>query len=898
MALLNQTHRIIIVTTVITTIVLFLALKLILASTFMNLETKRALTNMRRVLAAIDHDLKNLDSTVFDWATWDESYDFIKTGDKDFINTSIIKSTFEGLNINLLIFVDTHSRIIAAGAYDLDNEKFIDIPSQIKIHIKRRGKLVLHKNVEGSVAGFLRLGNRAMMLASRPIVTGDQKGPIRGAVIMGRYLSNKGVSELGKRLGLDLSMKVMDQKSLSAKMEGKCQKVSGPFKVCIKDVSGEVLKAQSVIKDINGVDSILVQINSKMTIVEKGHEAFQYFAVALVSSSILFLLINFVFMGRSAKSLMESEEKYRNLVAHSPGIVALVEDGKIAYANRAFSELLGYDSPLAMEGLNFFDLVEDDFRSVMEYQLTLASETKRVFPFSEHSMKTKDGSQVHLEATVIPVNIDKKYENQKTFTQYVAIDVTEKRAAQLALVESEKRYRSVVEDQTELICRYEPDGKLIFVNEAYCRYFEKRKEDLLGSNFLVLLPEEDRKVVKKYIGSFKPGHETSSIAHRVIGPDNSIRWLEWTDRAIIDEHGEVIGFQAVGRDITTLRSAYQQLQNSRQRLSYLLSSSPAVIYTCEPGGDFGATFISENVIKQTGWRPQDFIDSPSFWMDHIHPDDLENVMENSKQILTTGHMSHEYRFLTKSGAYLWMRDELITIRNERGNPQELVGSWIDITERRNAEEKIKSSLKEKEALLQEVHHRVKNNLQIMSSLLDLQSSEVKDPEDAVQFQDAQGRIWSMALAHEKLYLSENLSEIPMDEYITDLALDVVTSYSTFHEGAQVVSDVEPISLGIDKAAPCGLIVYELVSNCMKHAFPGRRPGLITVIIIMIDDLHINLIVKDDGVGLSAPKDLSQAKSFGLRLVFNLVEQLDGTVAITASNGTEVDIKIPMKSKTT
>lgn len=892
MEIRRQTLWIVGLTTAITTIALFIVLKSILDESFMDLESARAVSNMRRTLAAINHEARNLDATVNDWAAWDEAYEFIKSPNDEFIETNIIRSTFEALSINLIMLVDAELRVVAMAVYDLEKGRFIDLPHILKEHLERKSRLVFHRKVRSSINGFVRVGDRAMLVASRPIVTGEHSGPIRGAMIMGRFLSDKGIKQLGARLGLNLEMKVIDPAEARRFMADSGYEDAQGLKIRVLQKTGNIISVFSTIKDIKGEDLILSRIDIPMTIMAKGRETLGYFTIALVSSAVLLLFVSSTLIGRSEKSLINSEQKYRNLVEHSPGIVALVDNGVVSYANKAFSDLLGYDAPSELEGVSFFELATPEFKKVMEFQFHLASEQKKVFPFSEHRMRRKDGSMVHLEATVIPVDLGRSGKG-KSATQYVAIDVTEKREAQVALMESERRYRSVVEDQTELICRYRPDGVLTFVNEAYCRYFNKSKSELLGAVFFDFIPEEDLKAVKKYLSSFRTDSSTASYAHRVVWPDGELRWQEWTDRARFDNHGNIVEFQAVGRDITHLRTAYQELNSSRQRLEYLLSSSPAVIYTCRPYGDFGATFVSGNILNQTGWSPENFTDSSTFWLDHIHPEDLDEVMRNSAMIVEKGAMNHEYRFLTRSGEYLWMRDELIVIYNEKGEPEELIGSWVDITERRKAEEGIRSSLKEKEALLQEVHHRVKNNLQIMSSLLDLQANEIVDPKDAALFQDAQGRIWTMALAHEKLYQSDDLSEIPMAEYIGDLAMDIAASYALGQQNVRILPDLAPFTMGIDKAAPCGLIIYELVSNAMKHAFKDGRAGEIRIICKPGPDNYLYLTVQDNGVGMPPQGELPRAKTFGLNLVRNLVDQLDGEFKITFSDGAIVNIKIPI-----
>ncbi len=208
-------------------------------------------------------------------------------------------------------------------------------------------------------------------------------------------------------------------------------------------------------------------------------------------------------------------------------------------------------------------------------------------------------------------------------------------------------------------------------------------------------------------------------------------------------------------------------------------------------------------------------------------------------------------------------------------------------ERRKAEEKVKASLKEKEVLLREIHHRVKNNLQIICSLLSLQARYIKDGRDTEMLKESQDRIRSMALTHEKLYQSENLANIDSREYITDLVYSLFQSYDMTEE-ITLTMDVEDVSLGIDAAVPCGLIINELVSNALKYAFPDRK-GEMTVLFHAVGGVY-ELVVKDDGVGMPEDIDFRNTNTLGLRLVTLLAEgQLDGRVRLFRNGGTEFHI---------
>jgi PAS domain S-box-containing protein len=213
----------------------------------------------------------------------------------------------------------------------------------------------------------------------------------------------------------------------------------------------------------------------------------------------------------------------------------------------------------------------------------------------------------------------------------------------------------------------------------------------------------------------------------------------------------------------------------------------------------------------------------------------------------------------------------------------------DITDRKRAEEKIRASLDEKEVLLREIHHRVKNNIQIISSLLSLQSQHIKDTRYIEMVKESQNRIKSMALIHEKLYQSENLANINFDKYIKTLLQGLVRSYGVNAARISVRTEIEDVSLDIDTAIPCGLIINELVSNALKHAFPGTRKGEIAVLLCS-DNEHITLTVTDNGVGIPDDVDIRTTTSLGLHLVTLLAEgQLDGEITVERTKGTAFHI---------
>lgn len=219
-----------------------------------------------------------------------------------------------------------------------------------------------------------------------------------------------------------------------------------------------------------------------------------------------------------------------------------------------------------------------------------------------------------------------------------------------------------------------------------------------------------------------------------------------------------------------------------------------------------------------------------------------------------------------------------------------VFSLTDITQRKRIEEQVKAALKEKELHLQEVHHRVKNNLQIVSSLLNLQSRSIIDGQAREKFKESQDRIKSMALIHEKFYQSENLIGVNFGEYITSLTNHLLYSYA-IGSRVKLIIDLENLLVNIDKAIPCGLIVNEIVSNSLKYAFSDGRRGEIRIA-FKLDTDGYNLIVSNNGIPFPEDLDFRSTKSLGLQLVCALVDQLRGTIELDRSNGAKFRITLP------
>lgn len=239
------------------------------------------------------------------------------------------------------------------------------------------------------------------------------------------------------------------------------------------------------------------------------------------------------------------------------------------------------------------------------------------------------------------------------------------------------------------------------------------------------------------------------------------------------------------------------------------------------------------------------------------------------------------------------------LRAARGEVVEAIDpvvSAVDLAERQQTEKALRDSLREKDLLLKEIHHRVKNNLQVIVSLLGIQSAHIRDPRDLEVFTESQNRIHLMALVHEQLYQSKDLAHIDFRSYLSSLVEDVLASYRTRSARVSVAVEIEEVFLDINAAIPCGLIVNELVSNCLKHAFPdsgsGRGSGRINVNLRRMNEAEYALSVSDNGVGFPPDCNFRELPTLGLQLVVSLAAQLQGTIELHNEGGAEFRVVFP------
>ncbi|MEA5517052.1 PAS domain-containing protein [Nodularia sp. UHCC 0506] len=396
---------------------------------------------------------------------------------------------------------------------------------------------------------------------------------------------------------------------------------------------------------------------------------------------------------------------------------------------------------------------------------------------------------------------------------------------------------------------------------------------------------EDVERFEQAISNALAEHINYNAEYRVIHPDGTIHWLCDRGRGIYDAAGHPIRMLGIIMDISDRKRTEQMLElqavitrNMAEGICLIKASDGTIVYA-NPKFEQMYGYDAHELIGQN-------IRILNYEDEHTTSEaDYQDIVGN---IFKYTESSYEVHNIKKDGTPFWCHGTS-SIFSHSQYDQVFVAVHQDITEKKQADEKVKASLKEKEVLLKEIHHRVKNNLGIVSGLLQMQCRRTKDSQAIAILRDSHNRIASIALVHEKLYGSEELGDIDFAQYIPDLTTHLFESYNVSSNRIQLHIQVDHASLDIETAIPCGLIINELVSNALKYAFPDDRIGEIQVEFYQESGQNLILILRDNGVGLPTDFYSKKSRTLGITLVQGLVKQIGGTLDINSRQGTEFKI---------
>ncbi len=500
----------------------------------------------------------------------------------------------------------------------------------------------------------------------------------------------------------------------------------------------------------------------------------------------------------------------------------------------------------------------------------------------EYQIK-QESWQRHLEEEV-----EKNVQDLSRVNIELTKEVDTRMLAEQKLKKSEEQFKAIFESSTDSIVVWSRTHECLYVNQATLDHIERPREKILGKNIkegLAHIPEAREKWAQRIDRVFFTGRP-ERVEDKITINERQI-YSESVASPIKDADGEMFAVGVVYRDVSKRRSMEQQIFEALNLNQKIISVSTLGISVYDSKGD---AILTNDAACEIIGAPKEQVLKQNFNM--VESWEKTGLTAAANNVLETGiEQQKEVRTRSLFGKEVWLECRLS--RFSLTGEFHLLVVFDNVIERKKLENQIKSSLQEKEVLLKEIYHRVKNNMQVVSSILKMQSRYVEDHKSLEIFKESQDRITSMALVHEQLYQAGNLTSIDFGTYLRELVHSLEFSFGIDHNKIHLNIDAKDLKLGVDTAIPCGLVINELLSNIFKYAFPQGEKGEIALSFHVGENSVAKLCVKDNGVGIPQNIDIEKSKTLGLKLVYNLVtHQLDGDVRLEHGNGTKFIIEFP------
>jgi len=579
------------------------------------------------------------------------------------------------------------------------------------------------------------------------------------------------------------------------------------------------------------------------------------------------------------KHAEEEMQKLAAVVKYSSELVNLSTlDGRMIFLNEAGGKMLGIE-PHEIENVNIMEVIPDHLVELVEKELLPALMKGRTWEGDLQYRNMRTGELTNVHAMTFTVKDTDTGEPQ--FLANVSLDITERKQAENELRES-AAYLEIMGDALMVI---DSHANVVKVNKVFSDLWGYTQNEVYGKPAFGMFPKEELSKHQSELEKVAKKGGTRIFETIALTKDKKEINVSVSGTVLKDEKGKTLNFIALFRDISERKHAEEALQQSKDELNVVFNCANDGLVLCDKTGKI--LRVNKYIVEIGGYAEEEFVGKRLNALKMLPLKSISKMTTIFSKLIKGQEISFEAEVTTKKGEM-----KVVEIHNsflkKEGKVERVVAVLRDITERKLAENKIKKSLKEKEILLQEIHHRVKNNMQVILSLIMLQYDVCQEEKIKELFQKTYSRVKAMCLVHEKLYKSDDYSNINIRGYIEHLVLELFDSYGVDPSRIQLELLVEIVDMNIKESLPLGLIINELVSNSLKYAFPAKvkRKGKIHISLQPKNNNEFQLLIGDDGVGIPEHIDPFKSNTLGLRMVNILVKnQLDGHFKLNRRKGT-------------
>ncbi|MAO64815.1 MAG: hypothetical protein CL666_07420 [Balneola sp.] len=589
------------------------------------------------------------------------------------------------------------------------------------------------------------------------------------------------------------------------------------------------------------------------------------------------------------QKLLENEERLTaTLRSIGDGVITCDRNGNVVSVNQVAERLTGWKSEEA-KGHDIdevFNIINSKTREKAINPVQEALNKGVIVGLANHTILiSKEGTEFQIADSCAPI---KGKDDEILGCVLVFRDVTKEYKQREDLRKSEERFKALAYNVPGVIylCKNDERYSMTFINHQVERLTGYSSEAFMDDNisFTELYHPEDKEWIIQEVDEALAEQRTFQLNYRIRHKDGEYRWVLEHGTGIYDEDGTLLYLEGYLTDITEQKEAEELVYKASQQLEFHINNSPlAVIISDE---NFHPKQWSESAEELFGWTEEEVWQMDSEEWTFTHEDDLNDVRLKMKELMKGEKSSNlsRNRNYTKSGDIIHCEWYNSAMFDQDGNIISIFSLVHDVSDRKEKEQQLEESLTEKETLLSEIHHRVKNNLAVVSGMMQLQAYDTANEELQTKLFDSVIRIKTMASVHELLYQSNSFSRLDFSDTIVKLVENISETLQTVTE-INLDIECEHISLNINKAIPASLIVNEVVTNIYKHAFEGRQEGDIVLRVKQIDD-EVLMNIKDNGVGFDVDQAV-RSGSLGMHLIRELTGQIEGKYEYNnTSTGTE------------
>ena len=738
-------------------ILLFFLSRNILLESFVRLEEQSTHQDVERVLSALSNEFAYLESTARDWAAWDDTYAFIEDANEEYLKSNLTEGTFTQMRLNIMMFIDSSGKTVFGRAFDYNNEEEIPISQSLKKHLSPDDLLLTHADTESSVTGVILLPESPMMVASCPILTSEDEGPIRGTLIIGRYLDATEIARLAEATHESLTVHQFISPQIPSDFQAVLASLSEETPTLVRPLNEQTIAGYTMITDIYGKPGIVLRVDMPRDIYAQGQASVTYLVLSIVGVSLIFGLATILLLERqvlsrlaylirkvrsigtsgdlssrvsmqgadelsdlgatingmlaalqqSESELRESEERHRAIFEQAAESIVLIDakTGALVEFNDRACENLGYNRE-EFEKLRLPDLeVVESAEEVAKHIEKIIKEGIDVF---ETKHRTKDGEirDIQVSSRVISIR-------GREFVQSIWLDITERKRAQQQIIRAAQEWRTTFDSISDLISIQDKDFKITRVNMAFADAFKMKPRDVIGKTCYELVHGTDEPWPvcphRKALKNGEPSREEFFEPHLGIH-------VEVTCSPIFGEEGEVIGSVHILHDITERKRAEEEIKKFKtisDRAGY-----GAAITDME--GEF--IYVNQSLAQMHGYSLDELI-GKHFSLLYTE-DTVKHIYRLRDRLMQKGtYLAEELWRKRKDGTVFPSLTTAVIVKDDKGKPLYIAATAIDITERKQAEKKLQELYGKEKDLRQELEAEISKRVEFTRALV----HELKTP---------------------------------------------------------------------------------------------------------------------------------------------------------------------------